>query len=488
MSSTALGGGESRGARARLLDLGQRLLPWVERFAERVSQRAPELALIAFGLALRVKAIENYWYELGYDYGAHEANVLWWAKHVEMPPLELSRGSYHPQLYYILGALLLRAGGDMLSVQILSAVTGCARLLLFWWAAERYVSDRLARILALALAVGMPAALEMDANVTQESMNNLLALAFLIAVLKLCSTPDGRRLWPTVGVGVLAGLGLLLKMSNFVLLGVLGVAAGLELVQRQAPSFGRRVLRLRAWVAAGVIALAMAMPQYVYNHNNYGKAVMDGWYKRPTADTIAAKAEQKVLLDRRSLGFVFGFTPEIFRFPYYPVGSYPTGRFWTILIASTYCDHFNFGFAPPYDRGGKIGVPLNSIRTFIGANATKWARASIASGVVIALIVGVSWLIAMLRLLFRREVARPVALMMPALGLAGALYFAIQYPYDFEGVVKGHYLHFVSPPLYALFGLSVAFLLRHRALAPLGWIGAACVVAPGVYSTLCVFR
>ena len=225
MSSTVLGGGP-RGARARsgLLESGRRLLPLLERVAERLSRRAPELALVTFGVVLRVKAVQSYWYGLGYDFGAHEANVLWWSQQFKMPPLELSRGSYHPQLYYVIGGLLLRLTRDMLSVQLLSAFTGCVRLLVLWWAAERYLSDRVARIFALALAVGMPVALEMDAIVTQESMNNLLALIFLIGVLKLCAAPDGRRFWPALGVGVLAGLGLLLKMSNFVLLGLLGVA------------------------------------------------------------------------------------------------------------------------------------------------------------------------------------------------------------------------------------------------------------------------
>jgi hypothetical protein len=265
---------------------------------------------------------------------------------------------------------------------------------------------------------------------------------------------------------------------------VLGVAAFVELVQRRDLEPAERLGGLKAWAIALAIASALAAPQYGYNKVTEGKAFLDGWYHRPTPDTQAVHADRLEVLDRRTLGFVLGFTPDIVRFPYSPSGISPTPRFWSALIATSFCDYFNYRFGPGKDPGGT----LDARGTRVGGRVTSWAKASVASGIGIAAVVMTAWFVTLFRTLRRREVARPAVLLMPAVGLCGALYFAIQYPYDFEGVIKGHYFHFVCWPLYALFGASVGWLFRRLSTAPLGLACAALTVAPAVYSALCVFR
>jgi hypothetical protein len=453
---------------------------------EWVSARAPELALVGFGCVLRLATLRSYPAPLGYDFFEHERTINWWTEHFAMPPFLLSRGSYHPQLYYLICGLIQRLGGTFQAVQAFSVLTGCARLLLTWWAAERYLkTQRVARLVLLALAAGMPVALQMDAMVTQEPLNNLLSLAFAICMLELGAASDSQRLRRALYLGVVTGFGLLIKVSNLALLGVLGLSGLLEWIQRRDLAPSKQAVRFGAWVLAGSLALGMAAPQYIYNREVYGKALLDGWYHRPTADTTRAASHRKELLDRRTLGFVFGFSTDIVRFPYSPSGIEPTPRFWSALIATSYCDYFNYRFNPPPRNGeGSFTVRGNPV----SKRVTNWARASVASGIGIALLTVVGWLVVFWGTLKRRELARPAVLLMPAVGLCGALYFTTQYPYDFEGVVKGHYFHFVSPPLYAVFGASVAWLLRRRWFAPLGWVGVALLIPPAVYSTLCSLR
>jgi hypothetical protein len=448
------------------------------------ASRWPELSLVGLGSLLRFEAVRRYPVELGYDFWEHQQTVQWWTEHFRMPPFLLSRGTYHPQPYYALCGLIRRLGGDFEAVQASSAVLGCARLAVMLLAAERYLEDRTARLVALALAAFIPVSVQMDAMMTQEPLNNLLSLLFAVCVMELCRAPDRARFRRGIILGCVTGLGLLTKVSNLALLAVLAVGALIELVQRRDLPPRQWLKRTYPWLVAAMVALGLSAPQYAYNRHVYGKAMLDGWYNRPTADTTRAAAHRQELLDRRTLGYVFGFSTSIVQFPYFPAGIEPTPRFWSALIATSYCDYFMYQFGPSIDAGGSRQFRGRQV----GGRVTAWAKSSVASGIGIAAIVISAWLYAAFATLRRREVARPVVLAMPALGVCGALYFAIQYPYDFEGVVKGHYFHFVSPPLYALFGAGVAWFWNRRWLRPIGVAGALLIAPPAVYSCLCVLR
>jgi hypothetical protein len=452
-------------------------------FAARVATRWPELGVVLAGMALRLCMLKTYPVSQGYDFSEHQAAVEHWRHHVSMPDLLLSRGAYHPQLYYFLCGLIRRAGGSWRAVQALSVLLGCLRLGLVWIAAERYLPVRRgARLAMLALAAVLPASVHLDGMATQESLNNVLAVAFVIALLELARASAERRARRAVVLGLCTGFGLLVKVSNFALLGLLAIAPLFELHLRADLAPALRVKRLGAWALAIGVAVVVASPQYVYNQRTYGKMVIDGWYKRPTADTTKVGAHRMEVLDRRTLGYFVGFTADIVRFPFAPSGVSPTPRFWPVLIASSFCDYQGYHFAPERD----VGAPMVAQGTFVGRRAFHLARASVACGIVIALVTAAAWLVAAVRLWRRREVARTLVLLVPALGVLGQMYFATRYPYDFEGVVKGIYFHFVTLPLYALFGLGVAWVWRRA--RPLGLLSASLILPVALYTIACVWH
>lgn len=464
--------------RLRWLNKARSLLAWLVA-------HAPELALVGFGIALRLLATRSYRPDFGYDFWEHEQTINWWKTRFTMPPFGLSRGAYHPQPYYALCGLILRLGGTPFTLQSFSVLLGCVRLLLLWWAAERYLKQRGARLIALGLAAVLPMSVQLDVNVTQEPLNNLVSTLFVIAVMRLSSAPASAVRWRRgVILGVVAGLGLLTKVSGLILIGVMGIGALLELWQSREASARQLFARTTPWLLAVAVASIVSAPQYVYNRVTYDNTFPDGWYRRPTPETKATGAQRKDVLDRRSLGFVFDFTPDVVRFAFYPSGITPTPRFWSVLIASSFSDYYGYRFGPESDAWGT--VPVNQSR--VGLRAATWAGASVASGIGIVLFSAVAGIVALLRSLTRREVARPTVLALPLLGLIGALYFAIQHPYDFEGVIKGHYLLFAMVPVFALFGGAVDWCLRRRWLVPVGGLGLLLLACPAVYTCICVFR
>jgi 4-amino-4-deoxy-L-arabinose transferase-like glycosyltransferase len=325
----------------------------------------------------------------------------------------------------------------------------------------------------------------MDVMMTQEGLNNLWMVLFVVTLLELGAAAPSRRMLWGIAAGAMSGLALLTKISNLILPAVLACGALLELVQRRDLALRQRVARLPAWLAALALGLALASPQYIHNRIEHGRALLDGWHKRETAATIQAAAHRRDVLDRRTLGFVVGLTADVVRFPYHPLGTDPTARFWPTLIASTFCDYYNYSFNQPRDRAGSVFANGRAV----GLGRTlQVAQASVSAGFGVALLAVVGWLVALVRLLRAREVVRPTVMLLPLLCTAGLLQMAIAYPFDFEGVVKGHYFHFASVPLYALFGLVVAWLLERRWLVPLGVLGVLLIIPPGVYTWLCVMR
>ena len=73
----------------------------------------------------------------------------------------------------------------------------------------------------------------------------------------------------------------------------------------------------------------------------------------------------------------------------------------------------------------------------------------------------------------------------PLLVVVGQLHYATAYPFDFQGVVKGVYAHCGSPPLYAAFGLAVAWLWQRRRLRPFALANLAALAAVASYTFYC---
>jgi len=193
--------------------------------------------------------------------------------------------------------------------------------------------------------------------------------------------------------------------------------------------------------------------------------------------------KDKPPLDRRSLGYVFLGSLDIYQRPYWPSAIDPQPRFFPVLLASTFGDYLNFGYAPRRPaKPGDIIANYGPVRreTLIPA------RLSVIGGTAIALATLCCWLACLGALWRQREAARLPLLLAPLLAIAGLLYFTIKYPFDSLGVIKSAYAQFGCAPLYGLFGLAVEFLWSRgwsgRALAGIALAG---LVLVAFYSFFC---
>jgi hypothetical protein len=227
---------------------------------------------------------------------------------------------------------------------------------------------------------------------------------------------------------------------------------------------------------------------YTYNQIVYQQAILDGWNKPGRTANIRygierVDASEKVaVLDRRTLGFFLGFDPEIWKFPYGPVAQNPP-RFWSLLIATTFVDYHNYTFVPKNGRNPMVpaGGSIMDV-TFI-----PLSRASVIGGTYIAVLTLIGWLGCVVILLKHRATARLAALGVPLAAMAGQASFVVQFPFEFEGVVKGLYFHFASLPLYAVFGIAVAWLWSKPLLRPFAVLGFVAVAAVASYTLVCRF-
>ena len=68
-------------------------------------------------------------------------------------------------------------------------------------------------------------------------------------------------------------------------------------------------------------------------------------------------------------------------------------------------------------------------------------------------------------------------LLVPLGGLAAQLFYSHVYPIDWLGMVKGAYVLYAMPPLFATFGLGVAWLHRRTVWLTMPPLAALCGVA-----------
>jgi hypothetical protein len=68
-----------------------------------------------------------------------------------------------------------------------------------------------------------------------------------------------------------------------------------------------------------------------------------------------------------------------------------------------------------------------------------------------------TWFAVTWRAVQRRDMSMLALMIVPFVGTAATMHFSTSFPVDGLGIIKGAYLNFVAPSLYALFGLSVAW-------------------------------
>ena len=445
--------------------------PWLRH-------RLPEVLLVLVGIALRVSMLRSFPPQEGYDFEYHWEYIAWVARNGTVPPLTL-REAFHPPLFYVLAGGLVRWGSGPEGVQLVSVVCGCLRTVLVWAGLEIYVTrSRLARLVALGLSAVLPASVHVDGMVSGESLFSLLVIVALLVAPQVFRAAGARRHAFAALLGVVLGLAVLTKTSGLTLLGAVALTVLVQLVGGDGGWRGR-ARRLAPW-CVGFAAFAMISGWYfVDNQVRYGKAVLnsfDGW----EAFYMVAYRDMPIVF-RRPPEFVVGWSAEIYDTPFYPSAALARARFLPIQVASTFADYYNYGFAPRRPDLPSVtaaGKPMP-------ARALALARASVAGGTVVALVTVLAWLATAVSSFRGRAYDCTLLLLVPLTAVFGQLAFAVIYPYDVLGVVKGAYLQFAAPTLSALFGLGTAWLAGRRRLRLLTVLPLAALASVAAYTVYC---
>jgi hypothetical protein len=444
------------------------LLRWARR-------NWPELLLIALGVFLRGTMAITYDVRWGYDFPDHWAYIDWFLTHRDLPPLSVSREAYHPPLYYLLAALVHRAGVPMLHMNIVSILCGSLRLATIWFGLERNLAwNRPARLVALAVAAVLPAAVHTDGMVTNESLNNLLSAIALVLMLELLRTESARRWLVALSLGLVVGLGLLTKISALALVGAGGVTAIAELCWVGRNGWRACAVRFLPWVGALLVAFAVDGWYLAHNYRTHGKMFLSG-FDGADAPWLAPLAKTSYV-DRRKANFFYGWTNDIYASPYCPTGVMPESYFWTPLVASTFVDYYSFGFAqrtPPVEFYNSRPVPVR---------AAALSSFAVMGGTWIAITTMIAWLVAALAVLRSKNVGSLLILLVPLIALLGQLHFAVKFAVDAQGTIKGAYMQFAAIPLYGLFGLAATWGWKR------GWPGKLAIAFHAVaFATVAIY-
>jgi len=454
---------------------------WIygSRFGSWLGRHKLECAILLFGVLLRVSMITNYGHNWNYDSNEHWDVVEWVVKHHTVPNTESAFESFHPPLWYMIAAGLISLGWTRPEVVYFSVGCGVLRLLVIWVGLELWLpGKRWARVTALALAAVLSVSVHLDGMIYNEPLSCLLH-AILLAIFPLALKPErAGRLPLVIMLGLLMGFALLTKVSALVTLGALLAGAGLQLLLTQR-KLRERVSTVLSFSLLLGITLTVCGWYYMQNIHQYNRPFLTSFNLR-SQNWLVAEAETKPLLERRPLGFVLGWGEDIYKNPYRPAALRPFPRFFPVAVASSAVDYWGFGY-PGYDttrQGQAAGMrPPAEVR--------EVARASVVGGTVVFFSMLAAGVAAAYTVWRRRDYARLAILMAPLFTLIAALHFAVSCPVDDYGVVKGVYLMFTAPPLFALFGLAVDWARKQPVRWPVLVILIGSLVVLGYYSVVC---
>jgi hypothetical protein len=440
--------------------------------------RAPELGILGVGVAVRLTIFRSLPATLGYDFADHWRYVEWFTREWALPSIDTLRVAFHPPLFYFLSAQLVRVGAGPGVIQAAMVALGCLKLALIWLGLELFLPGRrTARLIALASAALLPVAVHVDALVSPEPLAAFLVATGLVpAALVL----GGRTAHPcrlaTLG-GLALGLAVITKASSVAAVGALAVTVALQAVVDGRGGVDGRARRLVPWLAAAVVIVATCGWYVAWNNGRYGQPFVtsfEGWERRFQLAHNVAPA-----VFRRSPEFVTGWSAEIYDMPFYPSASLERPRFFPLLLASTFTDYYNHFFVP-YRAGAPALIVYEKP---MPAAVLGPARASMAGGTVLAAVAAAAWAAAAIGAARRRAWDAIFLLLVPLGALVAQLAFAVTYPHDWLGVVKGAYMQFAAPTLHATLGLGIAWLARRA--RPLAAVSLAALGAVWFYTLFC---
>jgi hypothetical protein len=179
-------------------------------------------AAVAIAYALLVPPLVN----ADETYHLHYAQLI--ANHFELPGAHMTE-KQQPPLYYLLGAIIIKAGGSLTALRLMSVALGALTVGLVMAVARELVPGRP----GVALSAGIvTASLPITVAVSASFSDDILAwaagagLLWCIARVLRSSAPSRRLL---VVCGVAAGIGLLAKETDWVLVVALALALALRL-------------------------------------------------------------------------------------------------------------------------------------------------------------------------------------------------------------------------------------------------------------------
>jgi hypothetical protein len=462
------------------------VLRWLKR-------NGPETAIISLGVALRLSMLTNFDHRWSYDFSDHAVFIRFVATTFGLPPLDLTREAYHPPLFYFVAGALSRLGVGESRLGAISVVCGVLRLLVLRAVFARWLGrSSLAARVALLVAAVQPTSIHLEGMITGEGLSNL-ETAVVMWLLPPMFRPritrgHGQTAFPwarAVALGVVLAMALLTKVSALSTLFALGIGVG----ARVSWSVVARLRRLRAaqasqpdgvwrfvggWVIVAAVVLALSGWYFARNQRLYGKAFLSG-FDGPDKGAMAGVWE-KPLRTRRPAEYFYCWSNDIYRYPYYASGVEPRSCFWPQLVASSWTDFYRYAFS--YGRvAGAVQTPI-----------LQTARGSVVAGTLLAVTAAITTSLLLLRAWKRRNGAALALLFLPIVALVGQLYFATAFPIDSGGMVKGLYMQFASPPLYAAVGVAASWLRRRSRLGGvLAFVIIGSVAVVGAYSVACRF-
>jgi hypothetical protein len=432
--------------------------------------------LFALGAALRILLLWTFNPSHGYDAQTHFDYAKYIAEHGALPPLMSSFVAYHPPMFYLLMAPVVRLGGSIAAVQVLGVAMGIARLALVWHGLRRALpADDRARSIGLALAAVLPVSIHLDAMVSNESLNALLATAILVLLPRFLGD-EAPKHGVVLALSTLLAAELATKASAVVSLGVVLLAAAVRFAR--PPVSMSRVRAASPLAAAAVVAVIAAVPAYAPRSPG-DPWIATSWDTVPKQRQAAQKIADVPLWLRRSPSYVLGVgDAAMLSSPFFPNDSGAEPRFWPVLLATTFGDYYAYSYAGPARPGEKTETHNHGR---VGVEAVRFAAASFCAGIVIALVT-FAGLVATCVVCWRRRDVRAVVLAAPIGAVLLQLQFAWTFPFDDQGMIKAHYVQLGVAPLFAVFGIAVSWCWRARRTQPLAVISLAAVVVVAAYS------
>jgi hypothetical protein len=179
-------------------------------------------AALAVSYALLVPPLQN----ADEVYHLHYAQLI--ANHAQLPGAGMTE-KQQPPLYYLLGAAVLKMGGPLTALRLISVVLGALTLVLVMLAARELVPGRPAVALAAgALFAALPVSVNVSSSFSDDSVAWAAGAALVLCIARLLRR-DTVSLRLAIGCGIAAGVGLIAKETDWVLVAALALAAALRL-------------------------------------------------------------------------------------------------------------------------------------------------------------------------------------------------------------------------------------------------------------------